>query len=195
MNSPFPELCQVRNHPSRPLATLYSSATRSPLYSRRSSTFSASLPFLFPFLALSGPSPPLPSLPSEPHVPLPCRPAACPPSPDVHGVPSRPPPSRYYGNFEPIRKSIATAAGNSAETTACVATGTPAALPAWLFPRLRNCEILVIPYLAGSRECMDRYPLCIDFISIRQYLLSVRHEKIAIIHESLARWFASFIVY
>jgi len=42
---------------------------------------------------------------------------------DVLGVPSRPP-SRYYGNFEPIRKSIATAAGKSAET-ACVAARPP----------------------------------------------------------------------
>lgn len=60
---------------------------------------------------------------------------------NVLGVPSRPP-SRYYGNFEPIRKSIATAAGKSVET-ACVA-GAPRerrASQAWLFQRLRKCNV------------------------------------------------------
>lgn len=43
-------------------------------------------------------------------------------------IPSRPP-SRYYGNFEPIRKSIAAAAGKSAET-ARVATRRASSRPA-----------------------------------------------------------------
>lgn len=124
-----PELCQVRNRP-RPMAT--PSPLRRTLPHHGTLLLPVSL-FLFLFILPFS----FARLSSFP----PVDPA------NVLGVPSRPPPSRYYGNFEPIRKSIATAAGKSAET-ACVA-GAPRerrASQAWLFQRLRKCNVFYSLY-------------------------------------------------